>query len=397
VHVAVLLCALVVCLSSGVVRGSISGDPPAGDPPPTLAAEAGSGAGWQHELPAVPVADGVADADRLFLSLDGGELISLARETGTVIWTQRLPTRWPPLVTGDTLLVASDTALHELDAATGTERRASPLPSPPSGPLAALGRGVVLPLASGVVAAFDAAGRTLWTAATGDASRISVGTREEREFVYVALDNGRLAALRGADGAVIWTREVGGTLTAPAVQDNRVYVGSTTRAVHAFDARSGRLLWSVLTGGDVVGTSADEESLYVVALDNVVRALHLSRGSLTWKRVLPTRPLSGPVRAGPRLLMGGVRPQLLAFDARTGDAVTSFTLPPELELAMLAGSPIVFAESPESHVAVALVTRDRRIIGLALDPPPVAAGSSDVEQTIDDEDQKTIAPTKEAD
>jgi outer membrane protein assembly factor BamB len=387
-----LLFAAGVCLTPIASGASRSQDPPGGTAPDAEATPANAGQIWTRDLSGAPTTDGAADADRLFLPLDTGELISLARETGDLVWSRKLTSRWPPVVIGDTLVAASETAVHELDNLTGVARRTLPLPSPPAGPLGRLGQGIVLSVTSGDLAAFDRSGRLIWTAKPGDVSRVPAAATPDGGFVYVALADGRLVGLRGADGEVMWSRLIGGTLAAPTVRDGRVYVGSSTRAVYAFDGRTGRLLWDFATGGDVVGTSADEESLYVVALDNVVRALHLSRGSLHWKRVPPTRPISAPVRSGARLLMGGVRPQLLAFDATTGEPITSFTMPKELELAMLASAPIVFPEMSDSRVSVALVTRDRRIIGLALEPPPVAAGSSDVEQETDDDEQKTVEP-----
>ena len=361
-----MLIGLGVCLLTLPLRSAPRQAVPADGEAP-VSRPATPGYTWVRDLPGPIAADGATDAERLYLALESAELISLARADGRQVWSRPVAAAWPPLVAGDALLAAGHTGVHILDAATGDERRALTFESPPAGPLGAFSRGFIISLESGAIAAFDVNGRTLWTVDVGRVSRVEAASSPDGSMVYVALTDGRLAALSGADGAEIWTRDIGGTLRAPTVAEGRVYVGSTTRAVYAFDGRTGRLLWDVPTGGDVVGTTADDEALYAVSLDNVVRALHLARGSLKWKQVLPTRPMSVPVRSGTRLLMGGVRPQLLAFDARTGEPVTTLAMPNVLELAMLAGAPLVFPAVPDANPSVALVTRDGRIFGLTLD------------------------------
>ncbi len=70
----------------------------------------------------------------------------------------------------------------------------------------------------------------------------------------------------------------------PVVQDDVIYLGSSTGMMQAFSAANGQLLWSFKTGDIVHNTPVVAKGkLYFGSYDGYVYALNLKDGSLAWK------------------------------------------------------------------------------------------------------------------
>ena len=148
-------------------------------------------------------------------------------------WTSRAP--WPPLVHDGTVFLAASDELHALDAATGNHRWRVPL-----------GRGAMAPMAM-VEACADRSRRARRgvgvpsvgrRASLGPGTRWTRGTRVNgcRMLPGYSWRCGSPRPRRVADGAVRWDRALPGQLTSTAVARDRVFVGSTTNEIFAFDA-----------------------------------------------------------------------------------------------------------------------------------------------------------------
>ena len=299
----------------------------------------------------------VIDDTRVYIPLEGEHFVALERETGRTVWTVDIESAWPPVLHEDVVFLAASDELHALDAATGNHRWRVPL-----------GRGVMAPLivhenmiialaAPDEVMAFRISdGQRLWIHALGGRSgRASMAV--DATGVYVALAD-RLVRVALTDGTVRWDREVPGQLLSAAVARDRVFVGSTSNHIFAFDSASGSLAWKFPFGGDVIGITATDQVVYVVALDNVLRALRRSTGNQIWKRALTTRPVTAPQIFDGVVAIAGVE-SVATFNSRTGVPIGTFDSPN-----LLQGVPPVDPTPAPFAVSAVAVTRDGRVIGL---------------------------------
>jgi outer membrane protein assembly factor BamB len=109
--------------------------------------------------------------------------------------------------------------------------------------------------------------------------------------VYIGADDGRVYALNGATGAILWATTVhtaGADSTPVLGADGCLYVGAG-HSVVALDAATGAQKWRFETAGDVESapTLAPDGTLYFGADDAKVYALDSSNGTLKWYFAFP--------------------------------------------------------------------------------------------------------------
>jgi len=338
---------------------------------------------WIALLDAQPSAAGVMDASRVYLPIQPEEIVALDRSTGAKIWARDIESSWPPVLAGDTLYIAASDEIHALDPATGQQRWRVPYDKPMIAPFVAAamttghdGRtgaaAATVPVLIGVfekgtVIAFAADdGRRLWTLELGAPTHfvpVSDGTH-----VFFALDDSRVVALMLMDGSAAWELKLDGTLNQPAFVQDRFFVGTNTNFLYAIDRANGRIAWRWKAGGDVLGISGDMKGgIYYASLDNVLRSVNRSNGNQRWIKEIPTRPVLPPQTYGDPdnmayteiVLLTGVTSEIDAFDAKNGMVLGMYTPPSDLE-----GAPLVDPVLKPYQVAMVVVTRDGRAIGL---------------------------------
>jgi outer membrane protein assembly factor BamB len=249
------------------------------------------------------------------------ELIALQATTGQPLWRVTLDSELiaAPAVQGTTIVVVlKPDQLRALRLADGSEAWRRVIPSPSSSP-----------------------------SMTADAAGV------------IVVSGGRITRFASGDGAPEWERELGGMLSSPALSGDRVFVGSTDNYLYALDTSTGRLLWRFGAGGDVVGATADDRFVYFAALDNLLRALRRGNGNQVWKRDLSTRTIAPPSTFGGIVVVSGNNPALAAFNATTGEPADKFELAGDVQ-----GIPLVDATLRPFRVAMIVITRDGRAIGL---------------------------------
>jgi outer membrane protein assembly factor BamB len=337
---------------------------------------------WIALLDAQPSAPGVMDADRIYVPIQPEEIVALDRATGAKVWTHDVETNWPPVLGGDTLYIAASDEIHALDPATGQERWRVPYDKPMIAPLVAVvpdgirdqGSGIrqaqttlIGVFDKGTVIAFAADdGRRLWTQELGSPTHfvpVSDGTR-----AFFALDDSRGVSLKLADGSRAWELKLDGTLNQPSRIQDRVFIGTNTNLLYAIDSDNGRIAWRWRAGGDVLGISGDTKGgLYYASLDNVLRSVNRSNGNQRWIKEIPTRPVLPPQTYGDSdnmayteiVLLTGVTSEVDAFDAKNGMAIGMYMPPSDLE-----GAPLVDPVLRPYRVAMVVITRDGRAVGL---------------------------------
>jgi outer membrane protein assembly factor BamB len=207
----------------------------------------------------------------------------------------------------------------------------------------------------------------LWMRELGATSRFTPAIDGVR--AVFAVDDSRAVALRLADGRVEWQQKLDGMLNQPSFARGRIFIGSNTNFLFALDNATGRVAWQWKTGGDVIGTAADRKGgAYYASLDNVVRAVNRGNGNQRWIKEIPARPALPPqvlgdgVKYEEIVILIGVTSEIDAFAAKNGAAAGMYKLP--YEGAALQGQPLIDPELRPYQVAMVVITRDGRAIGL---------------------------------
>jgi len=332
---------------------------------------------WTTTLEDVPSAGGAMDDERVYVPISPEQIVALSRSNGAKLWTRDIESMWPPVVIGDALFVAASDEIHALASETGEpkwrvsfdHRMIAPLTATPTSLIGMFDKGLVVAFAPDT-------GRTLWMRELGAASRFAPAHDGTRAFF--ALDDSRVVAVRLADGRVDWEQKLEGMLNQPSFSHNRVFVGSNMNLLYALDNNNGRLSWKWKTGGDVIGTSGDAKGgAYYASLDNVLRAVNRGNGNQRWIKEIPTRPLLPPRTFGDGMqyeeivVLTGVTSEIDAFAVKTGALAGMYMPPSDLQ-----GEPLIDPVLKPYQVAMVVITRDGRVIGLKpsamLLPEPVA-------------------------
>lgn len=325
-------------------------------PVPLLPAEQA----WTVALPAPAAAQGALDESRAYIPLQSGDVVAIDRETGERVWSITLPTSWAPVVGGDGVLYAignGETQAVRTDSGDliwrsrlDAELIAAPILQDDTL--------LLLVKPDQLRALRTADGSEVWRRDVGR-QLMSPSFTADASGVVVAGGN-RLSRFALTDGQAVWDRELSGTLGRPTIADDRVFVGSTDNHLYALDAANGRLVWPRWrAGGDVVGAAADERLLFVASLDNLLRALRRGSGNQVWKRDLSTRTIAPPSTFGGIVIITGNNPTLATFNAVTGEPIGTFSAAADLQ-----GVPLVDTTPDPFRVAMIVVTRDARAIGL---------------------------------
>jgi outer membrane protein assembly factor BamB len=325
------------------------------EPAPLLPAEPA----WTFMLDMPPSADGAMDEERVYVPLKDGTVRAYDRETGMPVWMAPVETTWPPAVGDGGVYLAAREAIRAFDASTGDERWASALDQPLTAPpVWDTGWLIVSTAADEVLAMRTSDGEVVWRRSVGATPR-HAAARADTALLVLVLEGGRVLALNLRSGEPLWEDALSGTLSAPALAKDRVFIGSTNNFLYAFKAEDGRIAWKWRTGGDVVGAAADADTVYVASLDNVLRAVNRGNGNQRWKTQIPTRPSVPPIAFGNIVVLAGVAPQLDVFVGKTGTAQGNYRAASDLQ-----GAPLIDRTLEPYHVAIVVIARDGTMTAL---------------------------------
>ena len=312
---------------------------------------------WSVSLEFPTSAGAAMDEERAYIPLEGEHFIAINRGTGAIVWNLDIESAWPPLVHEGTVYLAASDELHAIEAATGNRRWRVPL-----------GRGAIAPMvihddllialaAPDEVMAFKlATGERLWIRPLdGRTGRASLAVNASG--IYVGLVD-RLVRLSLPDGVIRWDLKLPGEVASITVARDRVFAGSTSNEIFAFDPMRGSLAWKSRFGGDVIGIAADQDLVFVASLDNLVRAIRRSNGNQVWKRALATRPVAPPRVFDGVVAVAGVE-SVATFNSLTGAPIGSFE-----STTLLQGVPAIDPTPAPFAVSIVAITRDGRAIGL---------------------------------
>lgn len=184
-------------------------------------------------------------------------------------------------------------------------------------------------------------------------------------LVYVGLVNvapplPALHALDGTTGAVRWATGTCCLQQSAAVANDVLYYGSSLGTVHAVNALTGAALWEFATGAEVRSTPAVANNVLYVGAGNRFFALHTGgsrAGSARWTATMPAPfGLNDPAVAQGVVYAatGAPDPRLYALDTRTG--TTRWSVPTDGALpqgAAVANGVVYYTTSGGGFYAVA--------------------------------------------
>lgn len=273
---------------------------PAGENP-----NSGSGGGIAYE------------GGRVFVATGYGELLGLDAASGNVVWRQRLG-----VAVGGAPTVQNGIVYVTNRAATGFAVRAS------DGKLLWQVEGIPQP-----------------TGITGVAAPAVEG-----DLVVFPFASGQLLAVDRETGIERWSGQVAGTRPGravssirdmsgdPVIAGDRVYGGTSSGRIAAFERATGMQIWSAREGA-VSPVIAAGNAVFAVNDQNQLVRLDAATGGLVWARNLPWYQDSkvkkqdriyaqyGPILAGGRLIVASSDGVIRLFDPASGGVVGQVEIP----------------------------------------------------------------------
>lgn len=358
------------CVLAVILVGHTAALPPkAGAQNPTLRFPLE--ASWVTTLGSPPAFPPAYDSGNAFVPLRNDRLVGVSLAEGREIWSIDMTVTGRPAAGEDLVFAAVDGAVEARSQRDGTPRWRTPIVARLTAPLHWDSGWLIGNSEGGDLLVFRGAdGELLWRRELGSAVRGLPAPAGEK--LYVGLDDGRFLALELRTGDALWTKPMKEPLTGILALDDRLFLGSVDNYFYCLSAEDGDTRWRVRTGADIVGSPViDERHVYFVSLDNVLRALNRGNGSLRWRRQLTFRPSTGPLLTGDTVIVAGVAAELRAFSARTGAPAGELALKSEQgDELQLAAPPTLVEGNPAPMI---ILTRDGRMEGLGPPPPPQPA------------------------
>ncbi len=282
---------------------------------------------WQLRVDPPPAQLPAFDDHSAYLMLRDGNVRAIDHATGDTRWAAPATSSVRPASSGRYLAGADGATAWALDAASGRAAWRHDLgASTGATPVVTPGGAVFLTDAGDLVLLAWEDGHEVWRIRMP--GPVSAPVEASGDLVYVGLDDGRVQAIRRADGSTAWMKRLGARILGMTPVDDRVFAGAVDNFLYALKARDGDVAWRWRTGGDVVGHAvADTRRVYFTSLDAMVRAVDRRHGDLKWQRPLTTRPVGAPQLAGTQIIVAGVAPELRAFRANDGGVAAIAPLP----------------------------------------------------------------------
>lgn len=283
----------------------------------------------------------------LFIGSLSGELIAVAKETGSVVW--RAPTGGPiegrALATETVVYIGNNKGLvSAVDRADGRLLWQTPLTDEViARPVLSGNILYVLTTKDELIGLNRETGERVGGAALAESIR-DISLRGQGNLalygalVFVSLTEGGIVAYDSARNTIRWRqsfRTAGGRFadsdaTPLLAIDGRgtVFAGSYSQGVYALDAASGTILWKH-TGGTVSDFYYDRDALYVASTAGEIAALSAASGAIRWTRDLRDTAWvpTNPVAIGDRVFVGERSRGLYILDRASGAPVGKAPVP----------------------------------------------------------------------
>jgi hypothetical protein len=200
-----------------------------------------------------------------------------------------------------------------------------------------------------VVAITAASGQVRWRHPAGG---VQLPPAVDEDQVYLGANDGRVLALKRADGAEVWEQFVDGGVTAIGAGLGRVYVGAGDKYFYCLKSdRKRDPEWRYHIGATAIGRVAiDDEHAYFTARDNTARGLDRRSGNQRWNEPLRDRPTEGPHVIGQVVFVPLAHTDLPMLYARNGRASGKLASPGDAP----PNPAFAFVDSPEGATIYAV-------------------------------------------
>lgn len=287
----------------------------------------------------------LGSADAIFLSLKGGNVISLGASDGHLIWRTDAGGSISAIPTSDArgIYLASELtppnigtteytptgAISFLSRASGITLWRNTLSRPIRGALTVNQSDVFAASADGKVYSFNKeTGALLWSAQFPHYFSSQPVTRDK--LLYLGTEEGYLLALDQRDGTINWRYRTRGAVRSPVVgADGAIYFGSSDGFVHALRGSNDKTIqiWRKRVGTGVQTLTACPEGLLVTTPDNFVVLIGYRDGKRLWKRQLPARLAVQPLLGGEGALFSPLGEEAcIVLSLRDGKQVNTLPL-----------------------------------------------------------------------
>lgn len=312
------------------------------------------------------------DSGRLYVISTNGEIAALDAATGKSIWKKSNKLRYsggPSVANGMLVAGTLDGEVQALNAQDGAERWQINVSSEVIAPPAISGDTVVVRSHDGRIYGLDAKdGARKWVYDRSSVPLLSLRGNSppiiRGETVFDGADNGKVVALRLTDGAVQWEQtlttgegrseierlaDVDGLID---VESDIVYAVGYRGQAAALLGASGRPLWT-REMSSYTGMTLSGDQLYLTDAESNVLALDRRSGSSMWKQdALQYRWLSAPAIQASHLVVGDFEGYVHWLNSSDGALAARVQLTKKsIEAAPVVAGDTVFVESAEGNIA----------------------------------------------
>lgn len=269
-------------------------------------------------------------SDILFVPNRRGEVHAVDLDTGKKISVGRFgdAIEGTPALSGDVLIVPVEwggAGLQAVDVRTGETVWSIREPGVQAG-LLIVDDLVVAAGTEGTVRGIEVAtGDVVWEVAMGSFSRFHAAPvrldRPEGDWVLLADDKGRVAALRAESGALVWETHVPAPVyETPALAQSWLYVPTAQGAMVALNPETGQVGWTTQVAGATARLTAPAVGafVFVASSDGTVAALDKTDGRIRWRWDRGESFAAPPLVVGVRLVVGGMDETLYVFETDDG-------------------------------------------------------------------------------
>ena len=176
----------------------------------------------------------------------------------------------------------------------------------------------------------------------------------DQNRLYVGSNNGRLYVLDTNRGGIICTALTGAPIiSTPAVVRNNVYIASTNGNVYAFDKINCRKVWETKTGGPIASSPAVENNTLIIGSDDGnLYSLKTSTGALNWKVKLGSAVKASPLISTTGKIVVTVMQDagsgsLYVLDEKSGRTIWSYKLKGKTEASPIISNDRIYVSTDE--------------------------------------------------
>jgi cobaltochelatase CobN len=264
--------------------------------------------------------------DRVFVGSVTGDIYCVNATNGTTIWNRTIdhnPAWWgvasSPLIYNDTVFVNSfsDATLHVFDF-DGNELWSIDTPNNLNHYASAAAEDGRIFFAGGDPALYCvniSDHSILWRFNTSD--MITTTPAIEAGMIFFA-SKSRMYAVDMAGGGEVWSRDLKGTISSPAIAHGRIYIGSraSEKKLYCFDAGSGSEIWNRSVDGAILSSPAVAGGTVYFGInagDGTVYALNATDGTVRWSYDTGDYIMSPPSVSDGIMFIGSDTGYLYAF------------------------------------------------------------------------------------